>query len=523
MATVVGFDFGTHQTKVCIANNDDPRNVIYDFLFFHDETTNTESCLFPSFVQINKDHTLSYGWADQRLCLKSSNPALASVERPPILKKPAEPVLKDRPQPPAPFTRKMAIRLICEVNHQRKTKIGGKKKGIPMTEENINQVIDMKTKQLEKEYNSQLKEWSSECAHIQKEYEKTCADIDLQNEYAQLNYDRELAEANELKEQKYLNFKYLTFNGQETRNLLSATQVSILYITYILFHIEKLYGQDFSIQFGVPASPKTYRTQRRLATQILLCAIHLVEDVFKNDYEKYLSSTYEDLIPLLSLPVFSEEDKEQYGIIILPEASACLTSIVTAGKLTEGKLHLMMDIGGGTTDISFFAVNEMRPIIYWFKSIPLGLNFIRENPQNLAKYKETIKDTLNKLKRELIIDFAETEQPLSYMEDNLYGNMLIYNGGGSSDKRLCVPYIYFQTLRRISDILPISFRQKSLVGLNHILSNAYGLSHQVDDEDLAIKLQPFDQMLLTYKEQIRNARNTPEHHYKYDHGLSDWD
>jgi len=521
MAITIGFDFGTHQTKVCVANNDDPRNVLYDFLSFHNGCTGEDSCILPSFVQINEDHTLSYGWAEDTKCLKVANPALAPATPPEMLQKPQERPLPNPPSPPAPISREEAIQIIQEVNRKRKKQTIGRKKGIPHTEENILEVIRIKTKEREKEYRTELQRWETLCKMMRNSYARSCAEIDSRNQYARMNYEKEVAEASKLREQKYSNFKYLAFTGSETRNLLSANQVSLFYLTYVVFLLEQKYGQDFSIQFGVPASPQTYRAQRRLATQLLVSAIHLVEDVFNNDLDKFLKTKYEDLLPVSKLIDFSEEEKESLGIIILPEASACLNSIVAAGRLTEGKLHLMMDIGGGTTDISFFAVNERKPHIYWFKSVPYGLNFIREDIDNLSKYKGVILGTINRLKKELIKDFSETRQPLSYLEDSLYGNILVYNGGGSAEDNLCISYSYFKTVRRISDILPIAFMKKEQVGLNHILSNAYGLSYQVDDEDAAIQLHPFDLLLKEYKEQVRNARDVPEHHYKYEHGLSD--
>ena len=523
MATVVGFDFGTHQTKVCIANNDDPRNVTHFFLPFRNQFSGEESCVFPSFVQINNDRTLSYGWADEGKCLMAANPALAPAAPPRLLEKPSEPFMPDQPTPPEPFTREMAIQLIAKVNHERKRRGLGKKKRISLTEENIERVIAIKTKEQETKYLDQLARWGNVCKQKRLDYVRKCAATDSHNENALLNYERQAEEAKIPRPQRYSDFKSYAFLGQETKNLLSANQVSLFYITYIVFLLEQRYGQDFSIQFGVPASPSTFRAQRRLATQFLIRAIQLVEDVFQNDFEKFLNSTYEELMALSSLPNFSEEEKESLGIIILPEASACLTSIVSAGKLTEGKLHLLMDIGGGTTDISFFAVNQNKPVIYWFRSVPRGLNFIREHPENFAKYRIAISDAVNQLKMELIKDFSETNQPLSFLEESLYGNILVYNGGGSSEKRLCAPYSYFKTIRRISDILPINFHQRDLIGLNHILSNAYGLSYQVDDEQQAIKLQPFDLLLREYKKQVREAKSAPEHHYKYEHGLSEWD
>ncbi len=59
MSITVGLDFGTHQTKICIENSDDPNHVTYEFYEW-------EPGMFalPSIIQINNDHTVSYGKID---------------------------------------------------------------------------------------------------------------------------------------------------------------------------------------------------------------------------------------------------------------------------------------------------------------------------------------------------------------------------------------------------------------------------------------------------------------------------
>jgi prepilin-type processing-associated H-X9-DG protein len=63
MNYIVGLDFGTHQTKICI---EDTTNVqpIYEFLEFTNSLNNTQSVILPSIVQINKDGRVSYGFVD---------------------------------------------------------------------------------------------------------------------------------------------------------------------------------------------------------------------------------------------------------------------------------------------------------------------------------------------------------------------------------------------------------------------------------------------------------------------------
>ena len=59
----IGLDFGTHQTKVCIEDSTDPRNITYRFINFF-EGTKDETYFLPSIVQINEDNTVTYGRLD---------------------------------------------------------------------------------------------------------------------------------------------------------------------------------------------------------------------------------------------------------------------------------------------------------------------------------------------------------------------------------------------------------------------------------------------------------------------------
>lgn len=58
----IGFDFGTHQTKICIEEKEGA-NISYHFFPFADTKGNV-SYLLPSVVRINQNRTLSYGYLD---------------------------------------------------------------------------------------------------------------------------------------------------------------------------------------------------------------------------------------------------------------------------------------------------------------------------------------------------------------------------------------------------------------------------------------------------------------------------
>ena len=96
MRYIVGLDFGTHQTKVCIEDTLNRHQFQYEFLEFPNVPMGSEATLFPSIVQINKDETVSYGFI---------NPTLAKVIAnedclPPVLKEIPEPMYESLPIEP---------------------------------------------------------------------------------------------------------------------------------------------------------------------------------------------------------------------------------------------------------------------------------------------------------------------------------------------------------------------------------------------------------------------------------------
>lgn len=174
-------------------------------------------------------------------------------------------------------------------------------------------------------------------------------------------------------------FKQATFT--KTSNDMSkmdAIHYSIWYISYILFDLEAKYGQDFAIQMGVPTDGERLNSQKQLAVRILLSAYRLVEDVFKNDKDVFLRTPIQQLKEKTIFIPYSEDMKEEYNILVFPEAYACLMPLIKQNKIASG-MSLMIDIGGGTTDISFFTINtDNKPQVYGLYSIEKGLNYLTD-------------------------------------------------------------------------------------------------------------------------------------------------
>ena len=114
-----------------------------------------------------------------------------------------------------------------------------------------------------------------------------------------------------------------------------------------------------------------------LAVRILLSAYRLVEEVFENDKEVFLNMTEKELKTVTELVPYNREKKDEYSILVFPEAYACLMPLVKSEKIAQG-MSLMIDIGGGTTDISFFTIMDKKPRIYDFYSVDKGLNFLTD-------------------------------------------------------------------------------------------------------------------------------------------------
>ena len=326
-------------------------------------------------------------------------------------------------------------------------------------------------------------------------------------------------------------FKQSTFRPTSTgMTQVNAMYFSTWYIAYILFDLEKMYGQEFTIQMGAPTDSSHVNVVKTIATRIIASAYKLVEDVFANDKEKFLSTPMKELVDITELVPYSKETKEEYGLLVFPEAYACLKPLISQGKLATG-MSLMIDIGGGTTDISFFTIEDNKPQVYDFYSINKGLNFLtgaNENNQtgtvvNVQDASEInqgrrnvfigeVNQVCDNLKNKLQHEFKkQTRLQVHRLLDALKSRPLVYCGGGSTFKSLRVCYGGYQDRKQISHK---EWNAKSIKdideiideGLCPILSTAYGLAISTENDNIVMK--PFKDIF----ENIRGLEE--EHHHK---------
>lgn len=327
-------------------------------------------------------------------------------------------------------------------------------------------------------------------------------------------------------------FKYFKQSAFDTNAgympQVNAWYFSAWYIAYLLFDLEQKYGQQFAIQMGAPTDSSHVDVAKQIATRIVASAYRLVEDVFENDKERFLATPIRDLVELTEIVPFSQEIKEKYGLLVFPEAYACLMPLISQGKL-EKCMNLMIDIGGGTTDISFFTIEKDndsgrdKPQVYAFYSLDKGLNFLTRaddeirpgvnsnvanaseiDPKRLRYFQKEIKKVCSVIRNSL---HKYREDQTSFgprtLNNALKGRPLVYTGGGSTFKILRSVYDTYEEIRLISDkewndqsVEDIEYIIKSK--LCPILSTAYGLSISTEDDNIVMK--PFSDIFKDIRE-----------------------
>ena len=456
----VGLDFGTHQTKICIQRTPDEGHGIpdYEFMTFVDKDGIKQYSL-PSVIQINQDDRLSYGFV--------------------------VPIQEKQNSVPLPIMN--IIPEVEQIDKELETKQLLAKYAVGETsQEDVDSIHCLLDRKME---------------ILETKHEKLAIAEKARYESAMEDYKRN--------RNLFRYFKQATFAGYEWNRPIASDTLCIWYLTYIIFILEQRYGTGFDINMGVPTDERQYETLKKHAVRILRSAFYLAEEVFEGSIEKFLSAKYQDLLKETILLPYNEKDKEDYGLNIFPEAYSSLVGMTSRGKISNG-MSLNVDIGGGTTDISFFTVNNRKPMIYRYWSMPYGLNYIAESSgfdyadgdfsslsesDAVENYNRMKLEVGQKIERELI-DMLKTsivtkEQFLAALRDRV----VIYNGGGSTYDFLTVPVSHFsdvkshdvkfweeENIKNLKDIKPVAM----------LLATSYGLA--VSKSDAEVELCDYDSL-----------------------------
>ncbi len=555
MDITLGLDFGTHQSKLCMSympNNE----TIYEFVEFG-LPGGKKSVLFPSVIQINKDNTIRIGSVDYNNAATRSIPPPRKPELParPDIVFPEEP---DQTLPPEPKWEEPAP--VIENGTDWKDAL-----------KSIKNSMEESKKKDKGEFKKEHKVWAKKCHRIRErhqEWEKTCRVL----KYRLGLWQKEVDELNADYNEKYSFWKQHSIEPRVLRYFkqaaftktlhwsedeIPADTLSIWYLTYLLLYMRRyvkerfneVFEESVSVQMGVPSGLNDdlsraihYRGQR-----FLVAARHLME-LFESP-EEMCTLPYQDLIEMTK---YSEgnvvEEAEMYGFVIIPEAYAGLQSLTYNRRLSRGDMNLLVDIGGGTTDIAFFTIDEsLMPAIHTVASFHKGLNFVLENylknhpgmtmgdaqdllRSNIEQFNDAISAYTVELRKELnhLIDLVSlefkkevvgTELTTARLIEAMLGRPIVYCGGGSVFPRMRVSHQFFSDKRLINkDTLNIPHLQNLDLDpvFYTILATSYGLSIPTFEE---IKIIDARQL---WKMHADNVKSSPVRRIEpMDYGLSD--
>lgn len=576
MAITIGLDFGTHQTKICIENSDSPLHKTYEFYEWEkgvyafpsiiqinkDHTlrygsVDMESCLvakkrkyhehpgdmiFPPkpdvyapdeiaipnlppvpVVELYSEEDKSkivpynelYGIGKQLPINKEYNNAIRKWKKKCQkiefsykkrlsewrrygnklgVSQPTEPIYPQKPQLSEFENAEEFNPLLIATDNQKSEYLNWNKKCKTLMSE-YNEEVKRRF-QLISENKIRISEWNSKCENIRRNH------LSLLKIHEESIIEYPMI---------FRYFKQATFSAYPWEYEIQARDLSVLYLAYIIFRLEERFGTDFSIQMGIPASKENFERMKSFATGCLIQAIRLVEDVFQNNYEKFLQTPYEELLVAIPKYEFSIDLKTQYGLIILPEAYAALRSLTANSRIPRG-MNIILDMGGGTTDISFFVIEENgEPHIYHFESISKGLNFFLEYedrhkfraidfstkrelediPKKVfdnayQEFKGHIDNIIKSLTNFLHQDTISRGFQKSAFRDAVQNRPAIYTGGGCYDIRMRRPILDFSDVKYIDKkILGIKnvIDEKRINIPYSLMATAFGLSIQrLDDE-----------------------------------------
>lgn len=518
MRTTIGFDFGTHQTKICVERRESGF-VEYEFMTFKDLDGN-DSFFFPSMIQMEADNTLTYGFVHNQHIVEE-RPLFTFDQPEPQWKEPRPKPLQPQ-YPPHPTSN----RLDSIFGHAF--------------------------------YKSKMEKWEKECKKIQGLYERDLqqwqairdkAYEDYKHRHTAWENERDTTYAQYMESLKawklrnqhrpkamYRYFKQATFSFRKWENEIQPQQLSIWYMAYLFFEIEKRYGNRFGLNIGVPTGKQDGTRRKELATSLVLSAYYLVDEVFHGDKQKFLACTYMELTELTKTIPFTPEAKKNAAILVFPEAVACLRPLIQGQKVNEGKMHTMIDIGGGTTDISFFTIKDGRPRIFSFYSIPHGLNYLTKvddtsglvsdtklstdiDDQRMSIYHLELKKCLTSLVSDLKQSFKQTKFEDKKLYEALNGRPIIYTGGGSTFNQIRRAYQTFSVMLVDHSCWKkdsIVHREKA-IQYCPLLSTAYGLAIYAKDDHVELShINSLFAHLRKAADHDEYENHTPQHSFHED-------
>ena len=383
-------------------------------------------------------------------------------------------------------------------------------------------------------YEKALSEYQMECIRRKVLIEKDKKEVDSYNENLRIEHEHKMKlwleyekRKNELIPATFRSFKQMVFSeGYDWRFEIDPMLVAIWYLCYVFFDLDKEYGTQYlTVCMGTSSGQKNWDNNKIKATQIILTVYDLIENVFNHDRERFLSATLDELKRVTNIKPFSQSEKENNAIYVFPEAFANLNPLAKQKKFSVG-MNSVVDIGGGTTDISFFVASKNDEVkIFDYVSIPYGVNAIEKNGMSVHynAVETLIDDITKKIKSHAHALGVDPEEA----NDIVSRRPIVFTGGGSMIKELRRPYIGFSDIMHLDSSLLSHFSlddSSEIAEKIPLLSTSLGLalcgSGEDEIDDSKITIITYKTLFETVEEKYRNIKSKNED--KFEFGFSDY-
>jgi uncharacterized phage-like protein YoqJ len=517
-AAKIGLDFGTHYTKVCVEDSTDKRNRRYMFQKFYD-LEGKASFVLPSVVQLNKDYTLSYGFVDTDNALMVEE--LPEKDAP---QKPNEPVYRSYKQfpeptkPVAPSYPKAKKSAITDFSALRDA----------IREKERQEVAERWAKEDQEKYEKAKAEYEKKCKQREEAIAKNKEEVDAYNRNLREVYERGLERWLQYQQRKpnlipatFRSFKQMVFsNGFDWRFDIDPMLVSIWYLCYVFFDLDKEYGTQYlTVCMGTSSGRSNWQKNKEKATQIILTVYDLIENVFNHDREKFLAATFDELKSVTKIKEYSQAAKEANEIFVFPEAYANLNPLAKQKKFGVG-VNAVVDIGGGTTDISIFVAHPEEDVvkIFDYESIPYGVNAIEKEGNDVHFH--AVDSRMDRFSMKIKRHAQSIGVKMDEANRIVSKRPIVFTGGGSMRTGLCRHYGGFTDIIHIGTAVLNSYsidEALEVSGKMPLLTTSLGLV--LCGSDANIPLISYEKLFEIVEEAYRGVKDETEH--AADYGLAD--
>lgn len=364
-------------------------------------------------------------------------------------------------------------------------------------------------------YESARSVYLAKCKKRDADIEKNKKTVDSYNEKVRTDYEQKLNLWMAYEQNKdgqipatFKSFKQVVFsNGYDWRFTVDPMLVSIWYLCYVFFDLDKEYGtQNLSVCMGTSSGKDNWERNKMSASQIILTVYDLIENVFKHDRKKFLSATFDELMSVTKIKPFSQSAKDDNEIYVFPEAYANLNPLAKQKKFDVG-VNAVVDIGGGTTDISFFVASEGSVVkIFDYVSIPYGVNAIEKN--GVGVHYEAVRDKIHKISLRIKSHAQRIGAKRLEAAEIVTYRPIVYTGGGSMKQELRRQYDGFSDIMHLNSSLLNSYSIDEIhliIAQVPMLSTSLGLA-LCDKNDSKIPIISYKTLFATLEKKYKNMQ-----------------